>query len=92
MGFGVHHENRPEPNVVQGSRMMFTKKQYVFLQKFYHFTPRPMEIIRGMCEGLTDDEICQLLKIAHKTLGSHLWNIGNKAATRGKFELLRKFI
>jgi len=72
--------------------MIFSKKQYEFLQKCYHFTPRQIEVIRGICEGLTGDEICKLLKILKSTLGSHLWNIGNKVGTRGKFELLHKFI
>ena len=72
--------------------MIFTKKQYVFLQKFYHFTPRQMEVIRGMCEGLTDDEISGVLKISYKTVRSHLWNINSRAGTHGKFGLLLKFI
>ena len=72
--------------------MIFSKKQYQFLQECYRFTPRQMEVIRCICEGLTNNDIVRELKIGYGTLTSHFWSIFSKVGVKGKAAFIIHFL
>ncbi len=72
--------------------MVFDSKDLTYLQKCYHFTPRQMDVVRCICNGLENDEIAKKLKIRYNTVSAHLWNICRRVGVKGKFGLAIAFM
>ncbi len=58
--------------------------------KLYTLTPREIEIVKLIKEGLSSKEIGDTLFIAERTVASHTANIFEKTCVKNKIELLRK--
>lgn len=58
-------------------------------RKHFKITEREMEIIYLTTSGLTNKDISEKLKIAERTVETHLGNIYNKLGINNKVELLR---
>ena len=52
-------------------------------------TNREMEVIRLVCEGMTDKQIGEKLFISPKTVGNHLRNIRDKTHCQNKVDVVR---
>ena len=72
--------------------MLFDSKQLTYLQKGYHLTPRELEIVRLVCDGLDNDQIAEKCGIRYNTVRAHLGNICKKVAVRGKAGLILRFL
>ncbi len=72
--------------------MVFDSKNLTYLQKRYHFTPRQMDVVKCICNGLENDEIAKKLKIRYNTVSAHLWNICRRVGVKGKFGLAIAFM
>jgi len=72
--------------------MVFDSKDLTYLQRCYHFTPRQMDVVKCICNGLENDEIAKKLKIRYNTVSAHLWNICRRVGVKGKFGLAIAFI
>jgi diguanylate cyclase len=65
------------------------------IKEFKHFieqfkiTERQFEIIKMKIDGLSNDEICEKLCLARRTIESHLSNIYNKLSVKNKIELIK---
>ena len=64
--------------------MVFDSKDLTYLQKCYHFTPRQMDVVKCICNGLENDEIAKKLKIRYNTVSAHLWNICKRVGGQGQ--------
>ena len=72
--------------------MLLNSKDLTFLQKCYRFTPRQMDVVRCICNGLENDEIARKLEISYNTVSAHLWSICAKVGAKGKFGLAIAFM
>ncbi|MHC4125690.1 MAG: helix-turn-helix domain-containing protein [Planctomycetota bacterium] len=77
--------------------MVFKAKQWEYLSKCWHLTPREVEVAKLVCRGFDNDQISEKLEIEYNTVRAHLGNIVRKAGVRGKagivlavFEVLQK--
>ncbi|MHC4076240.1 MAG: helix-turn-helix domain-containing protein [Planctomycetota bacterium] len=77
--------------------MVFKVKQWDYLSKCWHLTPREVEVARLVCRGFDNEQISEKLQIKYNTVRAHLGNIVRKAGVRGKagivlavFEVLQK--
>jgi DNA-binding NarL/FixJ family response regulator len=52
-------------------------------------TPRELEVIKLIAEGLTSEEIAKALIISHKTVDRHRANILEKLGMRNRVDLTR---
>ncbi len=52
-------------------------------------TPRELEVIKQIAEGLTSEEIAEILVISKKTVDRHRANILEKLGMRNRVELTR---
>jgi hypothetical protein len=55
--------------------MVLKTKQWEYLSKCWHLTPREVEVAKLVCEGMDNEQIGKKLRIAYNTVRAHLGNI-----------------
>lgn len=71
---------------------LLNEKQWSYLQKRYHMTPRELQVAILVCEGFGNEEIASVLKIKQDTVKTHLRNVYRKLRVKSKVTLLLKFL
>ena len=72
--------------------VLLDEKEWLFLQKRYHLTPRELQVAILICRGFNNSEIAKALKIRHGTVKTHLRNIYRRARVKSKITLLLRFV
>ena len=72
--------------------MKFTSREWEFLRKCWHLTPREIEVAKLVCEGFDNENIGDRLHIRYNTVRAHLGNIFRKTAAPGKAKIILEFI
>jgi len=67
-------------------------KQWSFLQKKYHFTPRELQLAIAICRGCNNKQAAEKLGIKEYTAETHLRNVYRKVGVNNKILLLLKFL
>lgn len=58
----------------------------------WEFTPRERALAQSLIRGLSTDEICNVLDIAHNTLKTHMRQVLEKTASRTRAECVAKLL
>ena len=72
--------------------MVFETKQWEYLRKCWHLTPREIEIAKLVCKGFDNNEVSKKLNIAYNTVRAHLGNIFRKVGVKGKAGIILEFV
>ena len=72
--------------------MVLKAKQWKYLSKCWHLTPREVEVAKLVCEGMDNEQIGKKLRIAYNTVRAHLGNIFRKVGVEGKAGIILEFI
>ena len=72
--------------------MVFKAKQWDYLKKTWHLTPREIEVARLVCKDYDNSRISQKLHISYNTVRAHLGNIFRKVGVNGKAGLILSFV
>jgi len=72
--------------------MFYNAKQWEYLKKCWHLTPREVQIAKLICTGLDNSRIGRKLGISYNTVRAHLVNIFRKMGVKGKAGLILGFI
>jgi len=72
--------------------MVFKAKQWDYLKRAWHLTPREIEIARLVCKDYDNSRIGQKLHISYNTVRAHLGNIFRKVGVNGKAGLILLFV
>ncbi len=72
--------------------MVFAKRQWEYLRKCWHLTPREIEVAKLVCKDFDNDEIADKLRIEYNTVRAHLGNIFRKVGAKGKASVILEFI
>lgn len=56
----------------------------------YLLTKREAEIIRLLCEGFSNTQICECLTISLSTVKTHIYNVYNKIGVKSRTQLINK--
>jgi len=72
--------------------MVLKAKQWDYLSKCWHLTPREVQVAKLVCEGLDNEQIGHKLHIAYNTVRAHLGNMFRKVGVRGKAALILEFV
>ena len=72
--------------------MVFTAKQWEYLRKIWHLTPREVEVAKLVCDDMDNERIGKELRIEYNTVRAHLGNIFRKAGVKGKAGVILEFI
>ena len=71
---------------------MFSQRQWNYIQKGFHLTPRQLEIAKLVCEGLNNSQIAKKCRITYNTARTHVAHICAKIAVHGRAELILRLI
>jgi DNA-binding CsgD family transcriptional regulator len=72
--------------------MVLKAKQWEYLRKCWHLTPRELEVAKLICDGFNNSQIGERLHIAYDTVRSHLGNIFRKLGVKGKSGVILEII
>ncbi len=72
--------------------MLYNAKQWEYLKKCWHLTPREMQVAKLVCKGLDNNQISRKLDISYNTVRAHLVNIFGKVGVKGKAGLILEFV
>jgi DNA-binding CsgD family transcriptional regulator len=72
--------------------MVLETKQWEYLRKCWHLTPREAEVAKLVCDGMDNEQIGKKLHIKYNTVRAHLGNIFRKAGAKNKTGAILEFI
>jgi DNA-binding CsgD family transcriptional regulator len=72
--------------------MVLKAKQWDYLSKCWHLTPREVQVAKLVCKGFDNEQIGDKLNIAYNTVRAHLGNMFRKVGVRGKATLILEFV
>jgi len=72
--------------------LLIDEKQWAYIQRRYRLTPRELQVAKLVCQGLTNIDIAQSLKVRPGTIKTHLKGVFGKTHTRTKIRLLLRFL
>jgi DNA-binding CsgD family transcriptional regulator len=72
--------------------MVLKAKEWDYLSKTWHLTPREVQVAKLVCKGLDNEQIRQKLHIKYNTVRAHLGNMFRKVGVKGKATLILEFV
>ena len=72
--------------------MVFKAKQWEYLRKCWHLTPREVEVAKLVCKGFDNGRMSEKLHISYNTVRAHLGNIFHKVGVKGKAGIILEFV
>jgi len=72
--------------------MVLKSKQWDYLSKCWHLTPREVQVAKLVCKGLDNEQIGHKMHIAYNTVRAHMGNMFRKVGVRGKATLILEFV
>ncbi|MHC4605260.1 MAG: response regulator transcription factor [Planctomycetota bacterium] len=68
--------------------ILFDEKQWLYVQRCYHISPRELQVVKLVCRGFTNGDIAEQLNVKPGTVKTHLRSIFHKTRARNKFTML----
>ena len=72
--------------------ILLDERQWLYIQRRYHMSPREVQIAQLVCQGLTNGDIATKLKVKLGTVKTHLRSIFGKTHARNKITMLLRFM
>jgi len=76
-----------QPDVI-----LLDERDWSYIQRRYYMTSREIQVAKLVCQGFSNEEIANHLKIKHGTVKTHLRNIYRRIRVKNKIAMLLKFI
>ena len=76
----------------QPNGVLLAEKHWLYIQKRYHMSPRELQVAKLVCQGLTNGDVANKLRVRPGTVKTHLRSIFGKTRARNKITLLLRFI
>ena len=76
-----------QPDVV-----LLNEKQWRYVQRRYHLSPRELDVAKLVCKGFVNGDIAAELDVRPGTVKTHLKSIFGKTRARNKITLLLRFM
>jgi DNA-binding CsgD family transcriptional regulator len=71
---------------------LLSDHQWLSIRRYFHISPREMEVAKLVCGGLSNGEIATKLKIKSATVKTHLRNVYRRIHVQRKLDMLLKFL
>jgi len=75
------------PNVA-----LLNARQWLYLQRRYHMSPRETEVAKLVCCGMTNRDVARHIKVKPGTVKTHLRSIFHKTRVKNKMTMLLRFM
>jgi len=72
--------------------ILLDEKHWSYIQRRYHISPRELEVAKLVCQGLSNQEIAEALRIRQGTVKTHIKNIYRRIRVKNKVALLLRFM
>ena len=72
--------------------ILLDRKQWSYVQRCYHLTPRECQVAQLICQGLRNGNIAKYLRITPGTVKTHTRNIYRKTQVNNKIAMLLRFV
>lgn len=77
--------DRPRVNLLSDEHWQYIRKQYCM-------SPRELQVAKLVCQGFSNEEIANSLKITQGTIKTHIRNIYRRIRVKNKIEMLLRFV
>lgn len=84
--------SQDETQLTPSRVVLLNKRQWSYVKRRYHMTPRELQIAQLICQGLGNEEIANRLKIKYGTVKTHVRNLYRKLWVHNKISMLLRFI
>lgn len=84
--------NRDNSLFKRSTVALLDEKEWSYLQKQYHMSPREFQVAKLVCQGFNNEEIGKALKIKPGTVNTHLRNVYRRIRVKNKITLLLKLV
>ena len=71
---------------------LLNEKQWRYVQRRYHISPRELEVAKLICRGYVNGDIAAKLDVKPGTVKTHIKSIFGKTHARNKITLLLRFM
>lgn len=71
---------------------LLNEKQWRYVQRRYHISPRELEVAKLICKGFINGDIAAKLNVKPGTVKTHIKSIFGKTRARNKITLLLRFM
>jgi len=68
--------------------VILDERQWLYIQRYYHISPRELQVVKLVCRGLTNGDIAGNLNVKSGTVKTHLRSIFHKTRVRNKLTML----
>ena len=68
--------------------VLLDEKQWRYIQRYYHISPRELQVVKLVCQGFTNGDIAKKLNVKPGTVKTHLRSIFGKTRVRNKITML----
>ena len=68
--------------------ILLDEKQWRYIQRYYHISPRELQVVKLVCQGFTNGDIAEKLNVKPGTVKTHLRSIFHKTRVRNKITML----
>ncbi len=68
--------------------VLLDEKQWWYIQRYYHISPRELQVVKLVCQGFTNGDIARELNVKSGTVKTHLRSIFHKTRVRNKLTML----
>ena len=68
--------------------ILLDEKQWRYIQRYYHISPRELQVVKLVCQGFTNGDIARELNVKPGTVKTHLRSIFHKTRVRNKVTML----
>lgn len=72
--------------------VLLDERQWLYIQRFYHISPRELQVVKLVCQGFTNGDIAEKLNVKPGTVKTHLRSIFHKTRARNKITMLLRCI
>jgi DNA-binding NarL/FixJ family response regulator len=84
--------NSQDSLYMQPDVALLNQKQWRYVQRRYHISPRELQVAKLACRGLVNADIADRLGIKPATVKVHLKSLFGKTRVRSKITMLLRFV
>jgi DNA-binding NarL/FixJ family response regulator len=81
-----------EPLYKRPDVTLLDDRQWLYVQRRYHLSPRELQVAKHVCRGFANEEVARRLRIRSGTVKTHLRNIYRRIRVTNKIGMLLTFI
>ncbi|MBW8041227.1 MAG: response regulator transcription factor [Planctomycetes bacterium] len=84
--------NTDDSLYIQPDVTLLDNKQWRYVQKRYHISPRELEVAKLVCHGFVNGDVAKKLNVKPGTVKTHLRSIYAKTHAKNRITMLLRFM